>query len=254
MLTVLAVGVRQNKFTLLLCIFNFLAFSYLWQVNYPLIHLFWILTFYSLIEWQRRGSFDTRTALVLLAILSILLASAANRFGGEILGAVQHYIVNYHLVGFSFYDYQYQDPRSILHVHSFGRSALGFLDQALEQVSKMVGGSYTAASSENSTFNNEAVDIGLHETRETNAFGTLLFTFYRDFHLFGVLVGGFGYGAATTYALYRSASNWPGFALFILFASSWMIGMMVSPLEQSYFWFVAVALVVLSILSRPGRC
>lgn len=252
-LVVLANGVQRFKFTLLLCIFNLLAFSYLWQVNYPLIHLFWFLVFHSLVQAHRRGSFDKGIMVIVLVLFSTLLASAANRFGGDVLGGLQRYIVGYHLIGFSFYDHQYLDPNSILHVHSFGRSSLGFLDQVLEAVSKMVGADYKAASSLNSTYNNEVIDIGIREIREFNAFGTILFTLYRDFNLVGVVIGGFAYGALVTHALYRSESNWVCGALFILLASSWMMGMMVSPLEQAYFWFAVIALGAFALLNRRVR-
>lgn len=252
-LVVLANGGQHFRFTLLLCIFNLLAFSYLWQVNYPIVHLFWFLVFYSLIQAHRRGSFDKRTTVVMLVLFSTLLASAANRFGGDILGGLQRYIVGYHLIGFSFYDHQYLDPNSILHVHSFGRSSLGFLDQMLEAVSKMLGAGYKAASSENSTYNDATIHIGRREVKEFNAFGTLLFSLYRDFHLVGVLVGGFAYGALTTHALYRSANNWICGALFMILASSWMMGMMVSPLEQAYFWFAILALGMFGLVNRGVR-
>ena len=252
-LVVLANGVQRFRFTLLLCIFNLLAFSYLWQVNYPLIHLFWFLVFHSLVQAHRRGSFDKRTMVIVLVLFSMLLASAANRFGGDVLGGLQRYIVGYHLVGFSFYDHQYLDPNSILHVHSFGRSSLGFLDQLLEAVSKMLGAAYKAASSENSTYNNDAVDIGVVEVKEFNAFGTLLFGLYRDFHFVGIMIGGFAYGALTTHALYRSTNNWVSGALFIILASSWMMGMMVNPLEQAYFWFAIVAIGLFSLVNRGVR-
>ena len=49
------------------------------------------------------------------------------------------------------------------------------------------------------------------------------------------VVGGFAYGAFTTLALHRGARNWLYGALFLLLASSWMMGMMVNPLEQPHF-------------------
>jgi oligosaccharide repeat unit polymerase len=250
---VLANGVQRFRFALLLCIFNLLAFSYLWQVNYPLIHLFWFLVFHSLVQAHRRGSFDKRTMVIVLVLFSTLLASAANRFGGDVLGGLQRYIVGYHLIGFSFYDHQYLNPNSILHVHSFGRSSLGFLDQMLEAVSKMVGAAYKAASFENATYNNDTVDIGVDEVKEFNAFGTLLFGLYRDFHFVGILIGGFAYGALTTRALYRSTNNWANGALFMILASSWMMGMMVNPLEQAYFWFAIVAIGLFGLVNRGVR-
>ena len=252
-LVVLANGVQHFRLTLVLCIFNLLAFSYLWQVNYPLIHLFWFLIFHSLIQAHGRGSFDKRTMVIVLVLFSVLLASAANRFGGDVLGGLQRYIGGSPLIGCSFYDHQYLNPNSILHVHSLGRSSLGFLDQVLEAVSKMVGAAYKAASFENATYNNDTVDIGVGEVKEFNAFGTLLFALYRDFHFVGILVGGFAYGALTTHALYRSANHWVSGALFMILASSWMMGMMVDPLEQAYFWFAIVALGLFGLVNRGVR-
>lgn len=252
-LVILATDARHLRFTLLLCVVNLLCFSYLWQVNYPLIHLFWFLVFFSLIQAHRKGRFDTRVMVVMLVLFSTLLASAVNRFGGDVLGGLQRYIVGYHLIGFSFYDHQLQDPNSILHAYSYGRSSLGFLDQMLEAASKVVGVTYQAASFENSNFNDQAVDIGLNEVREFNAFGTFLFSLYRDFHIVGVLVGGFIYGALATHALYSSARNWLCGALFLMLASAWMMGMMVNPLEQAYFWFAIVALGLLAGLNKGLR-
>lgn len=252
-LVILASDIRPFGYTLVLCIFNLLAFSYLWQVNYPIIHLFWFFVFRALLLAHQRGSFDRRTMFVMLALFATLLASAVNRFGGDVLGGLQRYIVGYHLVGFSFYDYQYQDASSILHVHSFGRSSLGFLDQMIEAASKLIGLNYKASSFENATFNDQAVDIGLREVKEFNAFGTLLFSLYRDFHLVGVLAGGFAFGAITTHALYRSRGSWAYGALFLFLASSWMMGMMVNPLEQAYFWFAVVALGSFALVNRGLR-
>lgn len=256
-LVVLAGEPRRHRFALTLCILNLLAFSYLWQVNYPLIHLFWFLAFYWLVRAGRQGSFDKNITMVMGMIVVVLLASAANRFGGnygeDILGVVQRYFLGYHLIGFSFYDHQYLDPNSILHAHSFGRSSLGFLDRVFQALAKLLGADYTAASLENTDYNSEAVDIGLREIRQFNAFGTIVFGLYRDFHLFGIVLGGLAYGAVTTRALHRGATHWQWGALFMLLASSWMMGMMVNPIERPYFWFAIVALAFLALTSPRGR-
>lgn len=252
-LVVLASDGRQFRGTLVLAVFNLLCFSYLWQVNYPLIHLFWFLVFHSLVLAQRRGYFDLRTVAILLIVFTLLLVSAVNRFGGDVLGGLQRYFFGYHLIGFSFYDHQFQDPNSILHVHSLGRSSLGFLDQMLEAVTKKIGLVYQAASFENSTFNDTAIDIGAREPRDFNAFGTMLFSLYRDFHVVGILLGGFVYGAMVTHTLYHRGRNWWCGAMFLFLASSWMMGMMVNPLEQAYFWFAIVTLGLIGLVNRGIR-
>lgn len=232
---------------------NVLCFAYLWQVNYPFIHLFWFMVFYTLLTAQRRGVFNKRILTVATLLFAGLMMSAANRFGGDILGGFQRYIVGYHLIGFSFYDHQYLDPHSVLHTYSFGRSSLGFLDQVLEALLKPLSLGYRAASFENAAFNEDAVDIGAHVSMEFNAFGTILFSLYRDFHLIGIFLGGFAYGAVATLARYRSARSWRAGTLFFMLGAAWMMGMMVNPLEEVYFWFTIATIGLLSLANRGLR-
>lgn len=249
-LVILADEIRHFKLVLIVCILNILLFSYLWQVNYPLIHLFWFFVFYSIIMMRRRKQYGAKNWVIIFTLFGTLLVSAANRYGGDVLGGLQRYVVGYHLLGFSFYDYQYNDPQSILHSLSYGRSSLGFLDQILETTLKLFDVDYKAASNENTDSNASDVDIGLSEIKSFNAFGTLLFGLYRDFNVIGIVLGGFLYGAVVTHVLYRSAQSWNCGALFLFLASSWMMGMMVSPLEQAYFWFAAVVLGLMGIVNR----
>ncbi len=253
LVTALAVELSGLRKVFFACLASFLCYSYLWQINYPVIHLFWLMVFYALIAMQRQGRINRRM-LVVAAILCVgLVASAANRFGGDVMGGLQRYIVGYHLVGFSFYDQQYLDSESLLHVPSFGRSSLGFLEQVLENFLQPFSVEFLAASSANSEFTNTAIDIGSNDTMTFNAFGTILFTLYRDLNVVGIFVGGALYGAAVTNARYRSHLSWRHGALFYMLASAWMMGMMVSPLEAAYFWFVVVTLCLLQIANRGVR-
>ncbi|NJN00305.1 MAG: oligosaccharide repeat unit polymerase, partial [Aquincola sp.] len=254
---VLVVSLASNpsrlRLIIIVCIANFAMFAYLWQVNYPLIHLFWFLVFFSVLQARRGGGYDIRVGAFIAIVMAALVVSAVNRFDGDLVGAVQRYIFGYHLVGFSFYDQQFSDPHSILHEHTFGRSSLGFLEQMAEALARALDLRYRAASSENATFTNEALEIGRTEWLEFNAFGTFLFTFVRDFSLLGVLLGGFIYGAAATYALRGGRDNWACGSLFFLLSAAWMMGMMVSPLEQAYFWFCIAAIGVLTLVNRGLR-
>ena len=253
LLTLLSVELRSFKLLFLVCVANLLCFAYLWQVNYPFIHLFWFTLFYTLINAQRRGQFNKRILMFAGLLFVGLIASAANRFGGDVLGGLQRYIVGYHLIGFSIYDQHYLNPHSVLHTLSYGRSSLGFLDQMLEAVLKSLSVSYRAASFENAGANDDPLDIGAHDSMEFNAFGTILFSLYRDFHLIGIFLGGFVYGAAATFARYRSAQSWRAGALFLMLAAAWMMGMMVDPLGEAYFWFTVVTLALIGIANRGLR-
>jgi hypothetical protein len=253
LVTILAVGLVGLRMSFFACLASFASVSYLWQINYPLIHLFWIMVFHTLVSAQFQGQFNGRILTTGAIVGAGLIASSVNRFGGDIIGGIQHYVINYHLVGFTFYDHQYLDPKSILHAHSFGRSSLGFLEQVFENLLKPFSIGFQAASSENAEFVDAEIDIGGTESKMSNAFGTILFTLYRDFNLFGILLGGFLYGAVVTYARYRSHRSWMHGALFLMLASAWMMGMMVSPLEAVYFWAVIIALGLLQFANRGVR-
>lgn len=234
---------------------SFACFCYLWQVNYPLIHLFWFLVFHVLVTAQRRGRFN-RTILGVAAIVVIsLLASATNRYGDndDVFGAIRRYFIGYHLIGFSFYDHHFMDANSILHVPSFGRSSLGFFEHVMQQLLEPFSTGFRAASSANAEFNDVRIDIGASDPKAFNAFGTIVFTLYRDFNLVGIALGGFLYGAAATYTRYRGSTSWRHGAIFYLLASAWMMGMFVSPVEAAYFWFVVVALGLFQIVNRGVR-
>jgi hypothetical protein len=253
LITTLGAGLAGFRKIFIACLVNIICFAYLWQINYPLMHLFWLMVFYVLVTAQQRGQFSKRSLGFATIVCAVLIASAVYRFGGDILGGLQRYAVGYHLIGFSLYDQHYLDPNSILHERTFGRSALGFLDQVLELSLRPFSLGYRAASSENAEFTDIEVDIGTLEFQNVNAFGTIVFTLYRDFHLIGIVLGGFAYGVAATFTRYRSHRSWRSGALFLMLASAWMMGMMVSPLEAAYFWFVIVTLGLLGIVNRGVR-
>jgi oligosaccharide repeat unit polymerase len=252
-LILLSIDLSAYKYLFLACIVNIFCFAYLWQVNYPFIHLFWFLVFYTLIGAQRRGYFNKKILIAASLLFVGLIASAGNRFGGDVVGGFQHYIVQYHLIGFTYYDQSYLNPGSILHTLSFGRSSLGFLDQVLEALLKPLELGYRSASLETQGFNEAPIDIGANSSMSFNAFGTILYSLYRDFNLIGIVIGGFIYGAAVTYSRYRSANSWRAGTIFLMLANAWMIGMMVSPLEEVYFWFTIVTVGLFGIVNRGVR-
>jgi len=250
---IFSVGTKRFKTVFFVSLLNLILFAYLWQVNYPIISLFWVTIFSFILHFKHGFIFQGKIFLLLLFIISLLVFSSVNRFGGDLLGAIKHYFISYHVTGFSFYDYQYNNPDSILHVHTYGRSSLGFIDQLADLLARMIGLDYKAASFENIDFNAYPVDVGAVDGRKVNAFGTFLFSLYRDFNLIGIAVGGYLYGAFATYTLLLSNKSWLSRALFIVLASSWMIGMMVSPLEQGFFWFAILFVGLLKVINRGFR-
>jgi hypothetical protein len=106
---------------------------------------------------------------------------------------------------------------------------------------------------ENAGFNERNLDLGATDVLEFNAFGTILFGFYRDFNIVGIALGGMIYGAVATLARYKSARSWISGALFLLLAAAWMMGLMVDPIEEAYFWWVIVALYLFGVFNRGLR-
>jgi hypothetical protein len=94
------------------------------------------------------------------------------------------------------------------------------------------------------------VDIG--NGFEGNAFGTLLFTLYRDLNLLGIFVGGVVYAIYFCKSYLDSVNSWRARALFILLAYGLFTGMMVSPVEQGFFWFAIIFISFISKISVFG--
>jgi oligosaccharide repeat unit polymerase len=250
---ILALRVGPYRWVLAVAIANIVLFSYLWQVNYSLIHLFWFFVFYIVVGIAH-GSLPNRKTLVFAVLLfALLVAVAANRFGGgdvDVMGGLRRYVLGYHMAGFSFYEHHFQNPASLLHEHTFGRSSLGFIEQVLEIISRRIDLGFVAASSDNANYNNDSIDLGATEVIPGNAFGTFLFGFYRDFNLVGIALGGLLYGGFTTYLLARSKQRWHCAAVFYVLASAWMVGMLVNPIEQAHFWFSIILIGILSVANR----
>ena len=117
-----------------------------------------------------------------------------------------------------------------------------FVVQVLDLILRPAALDYTAASFENRDQNMVPVSIG--NNFEGNAFGTILFSFYRDFSFVGILLGSVLYGATLAASFFKSKNNTRARAIFIMLSYGWFTGMMVSPLEQGYFWF---AIIVISL-------
>lgn len=234
-----------NSILLFSCL---LLYVILWQVNYPLILMFWFL-FFSGVVLSSKSLFEkvkTFSLVVLVFLLLVVAATIRYGTGSFSSGVIEHYVINYHLIGFSFYDYHFSNDGSILFNHSFGRSSLGFLEQFLELFLRLFGFDFSSSSFENRDFNMTPVLIG--NGFEGNAFGTLLFTFYRDFSYVGILLGGILYGFFVCKVYLRSSNSWRSKAVCLLLLHGWFTGMMVSPIEQGYFWFCIVTLLFFSRL------
>ncbi|WP_345877391.1 O-antigen polymerase [Shewanella algae] len=239
-------SLAESKINKSLLYFSIISYAVLWQVNYPFIFIFlvYFINIFFLVKNNKAKE------IVLLVVVGVILLIAATiRFGGVGFSydLIEHYLINYHIIGFSFYDAQFSNPNSILFEHTFGRSSLGVIDQFFDLFTRFMGGDFTAASFENRDFNQVPIDLG--GGIKGNAFGTMLFTFYRDFSYVGIILGGFIYGFFMVYFHSYSSLNWRYRAIFILLSYGWFTGMMVSPIEQGYFWFSILYILLISRFS-----
>jgi len=248
-ITMLAIGfsgnlTRLNFIIALLCL---VMYSILWQVNYPVIYFFWFLVIHVIFLNQQPFSGKLKSYMLLFFLILILLVSAGNRYGGLAWGAVERYFINYHLIGFSLYDNFYTDPDHILHKLSYGRSSLGFFDQFFDLFLRSFGFDIQAASFQNANENMSPLNIGKGDSFYSNAFGTIIFSFYRDFNILGIALGGFFYAYFLVKYYIMSPFSWRARSVYLILATAWVTGMMVSPVEQPYFWF---SIFVIMFLTR----
>ncbi|RCU43295.1 oligosaccharide repeat unit polymerase [Corallincola holothuriorum] len=237
---------KKFKLLLVLNILFFLLFSYFFQVNYPMILLFVIIfhsQFNPCVFTSILRDFRKRSLIPLVLLCLLVVAAAFNRFGShDIGGMLSHYLVSYHTLGFAFFDFYYQEDGSLLHEHSFGLSMLASFDFIFSYFVNFFGVEYIASSTQNVMNNSIPINLGRQgSVNYGNAFGTYLFTFYRDFNFVGVFLYSVLYGAILGVTNKKSMrGDRFSYSLYLYFISMGTIGMYVSPLDYSYFWIVPI--------------
>lgn len=226
----------QANTTIVLMMFSFLIAS---------IHLYTCKTYPFL---NRKKAISVIFILVLCFVLFI----AVNRFGNnDILGALLYYPATYFSISFSIFDYYFHNNSSILYSHTYGESILGYISVIFSLLLRAGGDSFTyiSASVQNVTNNANFIDLGIESAKNVNAFGSVLFTAFRDYGLFGVNFIGFAFGSILAILRLRSNSLL-GMSLYIYIAIMILMSFTVSPFDLPYFWAVFIMLFLLSKQSR----
>lgn len=230
---------------LLASVIFIMMYVYLYQVNYPVIYMIWSF-FLSFIFYREKGKF-----ILLVSLCSLLVFFAFTRYGGaDFIGVLEYYFLNYHVVGFTLFDYYISDNFSPVHDHSYGLAVLGPMSQSLGITFNKLGVSdflynHIGMISE---YTQEPVDVGLNVSKYTNAFNTILFTFYKDFGWLGVLLYPFFLGFFLMLAYFKSGISLRFRIVFIVLSLIWILGFMVSPFQRPVFMFVIILSYIL--LSR----
>jgi hypothetical protein len=252
LIQVAALTVYRSKLMFVISSVGCLFFAYLWQVNYPIIYSFYIAVFAILIRFRFEGMslYIFRGSLLLVIIVAFLAFSASFRYGEFGLEALNRYFINYQIMGLSIFSEHFHDSKSLIHQLSWGTSSAGVLETVFYVLANGLGLDYSSAVLANNTELSARIDIGLTQPYTVNAFGTLLFTFYRDAGLAGCLFFPFIYGFVTGVSYVRSGYSDISRAIFTVLGASWVIGLMVSPVERPYFWVSLLGLVFLGYAQR----
>jgi len=255
----------NQRFSLIIfsCFIFILLFCYFFQVNYPMIFIFLALAismFNPVIDRITLRKYRVKTIVILLFFGSIIMAAGFNRFGAvDLTGMLSHYIISYHTLGFSLFDYYYHKPDSLLHDHTFGLSILSTFDFVAAYFLKILGCNecYMDALSQNVYANSVNVNLGANgSVRYVNAFGTYLYTFYRDFNFVGIILYSVLYGITLAHLNAKSLTgNRYYFSLYIYAIVMGMIAMGVSPFDFKHFWFVILFIFLLKfkVVIKAGR-
>jgi oligosaccharide repeat unit polymerase len=226
-----------------------LCYAYFFQVNYPLLFLF-IIVFYSqfnpYLSKSNLKSFRKKSIYPMFLLCVLVIAAAFNRFGSvDLEGVFIHYFVSYHTIGFAFFDYYYYQSDSLLQNHSFGLSFLGTFDFTVAYFLNFLGIDYSSALTQNVIHNSNTINLGNSGALKlTNAFGTYMFTFYRDFSYVGIVAYSFIYGASLAITNKKAhRGDRFSYALYLYLISMGTIAIYVSPLDFAYFWVVPLFLV-----------
>jgi oligosaccharide repeat unit polymerase len=160
--------------------------------------------------------------------------------------------IDYNLYGFRIFDNNLNDPNSIIHLHTFGRSMLGQVDAIFSIIYRLtVDSNFLPASSINGKFLDSYIDLGIKEVKTANAFGTLLFTFYRDFGTFGVIIYSTLLGIYLNFLdiKFKSTNN-PKYFVFGLFIVYSLVFSIYQSVFEGIFWPMYFILSVNIFLSK----
>ena len=182
-----------------------------------------------------------------------------DRNARELRQQFEVFVVDYHTIGFALIDTELANPASDLNVRpTYGRLTFGGLESLLTIVIRRFDREYNSPALANAVRMTANVQVGRlgNEPKLYNSFYTILYTFYSDARYLGLLIGGMVLGWLT-FAVHR----WWGetrrlealvYALFLL--SIVLLGIFVSPLENTRTWLVGLGLLTLRLWPRiEGR-
>lgn len=132
--------------------------------------------------------------VIVMALFSVTYLRTTSESDVLFSGAFNSFM-EYNMYGLRIFDLNLNDPSSIIHQHTYGRSLLGQIDAVFSILYRFtIDPTFLPANSVNGEFLNTYFDVGKNTVITANAFGTIFFTLYRDFGLYGSLFFSCGFG------------------------------------------------------------
>lgn len=189
---------------------------------------------------------------IFLSILLLLTILRSVEDSGFLMSSIASFI-DYNIIGFKIFDANLWNPKSIIHIHTYGRSLLGQIDSVFSILYRLlIDDTFLPANSENAKYLDTFIDIGEKESNPVNAFGTIFFTLYRDFGYFGILLFPFFLGFIINWfsLKFKSTNNPKYFILGLLFMYSTVFSVYQSVFE-GVFWPMYLILVLSININFP---
>jgi oligosaccharide repeat unit polymerase len=210
--------------------------------------------------YSRKGMSKIRGYILLFVFMlsTIVIGVTAWRLGGAVSQKViaERYLVQYHTSGFAVFDKQVNDPTSRLRTEiTYGRGALGGIDQVIAIVLRRVEGSFRSVSRETGQVMNRYRKIGYGDggVIEMNAFNTILYTLYLDGRELFILIFGFLYGFFIMFQYNKFVKNkrFKNLIYINMLTYIGVMGIFNSPLEGSTTALMFLIVLVLDKIKLP---
>jgi oligosaccharide repeat unit polymerase len=225
--------ILRGKYLLLICSYILIALDTAMMMGrFGFYYIFFSLLFIAIFNYKRffiRKNSILRNSIMIflglnillipLIVLSIYRSGSVEDFKKKVLGAD---IINYHIASIGILNLELNNPKSIIHVRSYGRSTLGSVERLMLIGLSHLGIKGTPQGDLNGEYLHENRLIGY--TREGrpmhyNAFGSIFFSMYRDGGIPFISICGIMFGLFLNYfsGLFKKGNMFAGVILMHLF-------------------------------------
>lgn len=139
------------------------------------------------------------SSLVLISAFITLIRANEKKNHLDLIGK---YLIDYHTVSFSILDKELRDPKSLIHDTTYGRSSLGSFERLAIRGLRFIGVDKISQVDLNGLALMSNREVGRDNSgngKYYNAFGSVLFSLYRDGKILFLCMAGFVFGFLISY-------------------------------------------------------